>query len=97
MDQAASPSPSSLGLHRKQQLGHGQLRLANEAALRKGTYSSLNVYFSPTSAAASRDLQLPHQRRPGSSTYNQDGCDVLAGSVPGGSVDELRPGRHGDA
>ena len=58
-------------------------------ALRKGTYASLNLYFLsdlgggllgicnfPSSAGANQ----------GSSTFQQDGCDVLADSLPGGSA-----------
>ncbi|KAL8788880.1 MAG: hypothetical protein Q9195_007094 [Heterodermia aff. obscurata] len=56
-------------------------------ALRKGTYASLNVYFlSDLGGGLLGICNFPTNASPGSSAYNQDGCDVLAGSVPGGNV-----------
>ena len=56
-------------------------------ALRKGTYSSLNLYFlSDLSGGLLGICNFPTNAAPGSSAYNQDGCDVLADSLPGGSA-----------
>jgi len=64
-------------------------------ALRKGNYADLNVYFLsdlgggllgicnfPASAGANK----------ASTTFKQDGCDVLADSVPGGSATNYNQG-----
>ncbi|KAL9578026.1 MAG: hypothetical protein Q9212_005989 [Teloschistes hypoglaucus] len=56
-------------------------------ALRKGTYADLNVYFlSDLGGGLLGICNFPTNASPGSSTYNQDGCDVLAQSVPGGTA-----------
>ena len=56
-------------------------------ALRKGTYKDLNVYFlSDLGGGLLGICNFPTNAAPGSSTYNQDGCDVLAQSVPGGTA-----------
>ncbi|KAI4276268.1 MAG: hypothetical protein L6R38_005717 [Xanthoria sp. 2 TBL-2021] len=56
-------------------------------ALRKGTYKDLNVYFlSDLGGGLLGICNFPTNASPGSSTYNQDGCDVLAQSVPGGTA-----------
>ena len=56
-------------------------------ALRKGTYSSLNVYFlSDLGGGLLGICNFPTNTSPGTSTYNQDGCDVLADSLPGGGA-----------
>ena len=56
-------------------------------ALRKGTYKDLNVYFlSDLGGGLLGICNFPTNAAPGSSTYNQDGCDVLADSLPGGSA-----------
>lgn len=66
-----------------------RLTLLLHTALRKGSYADLNMYFLsdlgggllgicnfPAAAGATKS----------SSTFMQDGCDVLADSIPGGSV-----------
>ncbi|KAL8784300.1 MAG: hypothetical protein Q9213_004058 [Squamulea squamosa] len=56
-------------------------------ALRKGTYKDLNVYFlSDLGGGLLGICNFPTNAAPGSSTYNQDGCDVLEQSVPGGTA-----------
>ncbi|KAI4231338.1 MAG: hypothetical protein LQ349_005683 [Xanthoria aureola] len=53
-------------------------------ALRKGTYKDLNVYFlSDLGDGLLGVCNFLTNASPGSSTYKQDGCDVLAQSVPG--------------
>lgn len=56
-------------------------------ALRKGTYADLNVYFlSDLGGGLLGICNFPTNASPGSSTFENDGCDVLADSVPGGSA-----------
>ncbi|KAL9042293.1 MAG: hypothetical protein Q9214_003827 [Letrouitia sp. 1 TL-2023] len=56
-------------------------------ALRKGTYADLNVYFlSDLGGGLLGICNFPTNAPPGSSAFNQDGCDVLAQSVPGGTA-----------
>lgn len=62
-------------------------------ALRKGTYADLNVYFlSDLGGGLLGICNFPTNASPGSSTYNQDGCDVLADSIPGGSATNFNLG-----
>ncbi|KAL8678607.1 MAG: hypothetical protein Q9186_005070 [Xanthomendoza sp. 1 TL-2023] len=62
-------------------------------ALRKGTYRDLNVYFlSDLSGGLLGICNFPTNAAPGSATYNQDGCDVLAQSVPGGTAAPFNQG-----
>ncbi|KAL8708931.1 MAG: hypothetical protein Q9220_006263 [cf. Caloplaca sp. 1 TL-2023] len=62
-------------------------------ALRKGTYKDLNVYFlSDLGGGLLGICNFPTNASPGSSTYNQDGCDVLAQSVPGGTATNYNQG-----
>ena len=57
------------------------------AALRKGTYASLNVYFlSDLSGGLLGICEFPTTAPAGSNAFNIDGCDVLADSLPGGSA-----------
>ncbi|KAL9023813.1 MAG: hypothetical protein Q9196_006955, partial [Gyalolechia fulgens] len=56
-------------------------------ALRKGTYADLNVYFlSDLGGGLLGVCNFPTNVSPGSSAFNQDGCEVLADSIPGGSA-----------
>ncbi|MCJ1314575.1 hypothetical protein MMC25_008257 [Agyrium rufum] len=62
-------------------------------ALRKGTYKDLNVYFlSDLGGGLLGICNFPTNASPGSSAYEQDGCDVLAQSVPGGTVAQYNLG-----
>ncbi|MCJ1258876.1 hypothetical protein MMC24_006710 [Lignoscripta atroalba] len=62
-------------------------------ALRKGNYRDLNVYFlSDLSGGLLGICNFPTNAPPGSSTFTQDGCDVLAQSVPGGTVANYNQG-----
>ncbi|KAI4088899.1 MAG: hypothetical protein L6R37_008129 [Teloschistes peruensis] len=62
-------------------------------ALRKGTYADLNVYFlSDLGGGLLGICNFPTNASPGSSTYNQNGCDVLAQSVPGGTATNYNQG-----
>ena len=83
--------------------------LSMKQSLRRGTYSSLNIYFqtnlstpSTTPNTTSTSMLLGYCTLPTNITYTpcancapveyppsdyiQDGCNVLAGSMPGGSV-----------
>ena len=65
-------------------------------ALRKGTYSSLNVYFmSDLSNGLLGKCNFPTNASPGTSSYIQDGCNVLAQTVPGGTVANYNQGGTG--
>ncbi|KAL8808413.1 MAG: hypothetical protein Q9200_004291 [Gallowayella weberi] len=62
-------------------------------ALRKGTYRDLNVYFLSNLGGGLLGIcNFPTNAAPGSATYNQDGCDVLAQSVPGGTAAPFNQG-----
>lgn len=60
--------------------------LAMKRALRKGTYSALNIYFLKSVGGAFGYCYFPTGgASPGSNTFYQDGCSVLSSTVPGGS------------
>ena len=62
-------------------------------ALRKGNYADLNVYFlSDLSGGLLGVCNFPTNAPRGSTTFNNDGCDVLAGSLPGGNVANYNTG-----
>ncbi|KAL9131686.1 MAG: hypothetical protein Q9217_000427 [Psora testacea] len=61
--------------------------------LRKGNYADLNVYFlSDLSNGLLGICNFPTNAPRGSSTFLQDGCDVLAGSLPGGTATNYNRG-----
>ena len=56
-------------------------------ALVQGNYADINVYFlSDLDDGLLGVCKFPANAPKGSSTFQQDGCDVLAGSLPGGNV-----------
>lgn len=60
-----------------------------KAALRNGKYSDLNLYFhTDLSGGILGTCTLPSQVPPGSdpSVYVSDGCNVAAGTMPGGDI-----------
>ncbi|KAL8959889.1 MAG: hypothetical protein Q9183_005558, partial [Haloplaca sp. 2 TL-2023] len=62
-------------------------------ALRKGTYADLNIYFlSDLSGGILGICNFPTNAPRGSPTYLQDGCNVLAQSVPGGTATNYNQG-----
>ena len=62
-------------------------------ALRKGNYRDLNIYFlSDLGGGLLGICNFPANASPGSSTFQQDGCDVLADSIPGGSATNFNLG-----
>ncbi|KAF2839217.1 metalloprotease 1 precursor [Patellaria atrata CBS 101060] len=67
--------------------------MAMKRALRKGTYSSLNVYFQKSLGGNLGYCYFPTNASPGSTAYIQDGCTVLAASVPGGSATNYNQGK----
>jgi len=65
--------------------------VARKSALRRGTYSALNVYFQTNLSAHLQSSEsttllgycsLPSNDSTTLSDYSQDGCNVLAGSMP---------------
>ncbi|KAF6827803.1 Extracellular metalloprotease [Colletotrichum musicola] len=64
---------------------------AMKAALRKGTYADLNVYFIPGTQYLGY-ATFPTTVTPGSTTFNNDGVVVLSSSVPGGSLADYNLG-----
>lgn len=61
--------------------------LAYKEALRQGTYSDLNIYFLRTpNFGALGYCYFPDNVEPGSPEFYQDGCVIMAASVPGGSA-----------
>ncbi|KAI1340795.1 hypothetical protein F5Y15DRAFT_32756 [Xylariaceae sp. FL0016] len=67
--------------------------LAMKKALRKGSYSDLNIYFL---AALGDDVlgycYFPDDVTEGSNDFYYDGCSILAQSVPGGSAAPFNEG-----
>ena len=62
-------------------------------ALRKGNYADLNVYFlSDLGGGLLGICNFPTNAPRGSSAFNQDGCDVLADSLPGGAATNFNLG-----
>ena len=62
-------------------------------ALRKGNYADLNIYFlSDLGGGLLGICNFPTTAPRGSSAFNQDGCDVLADSLPGGSATKFNLG-----
>ncbi|KAI0157979.1 Metalloprotease [Hypoxylon sp. FL1284] len=61
--------------------------LAMKQALRKGTYSDLNIYFLGNLGGGLLGYcYFPDDVASGSDAFYLDGCTILAQSVPGGSV-----------
>ena len=64
-----------------------------KAALRKGNYADLNLYFlSDLSGGLLGICNFPTNAPRGSSAFIQDGCDILADSLPGGSATDYNLG-----
>ena len=59
--------------------------LAMKRALRKGSYSALNLYFLKDVGGAFGYCYFPTNASPGSNTFIRDGCSILSSTVPGGS------------
>jgi hypothetical protein len=59
--------------------------LAMKRALRKGDYSSLNVYFQREIGGNFGYCYYPTSTSTGSTQYYLDGCSILYSTVPGGS------------
>lgn len=69
---------------------------AAKTALRKGTYSTLNIYFHTDLAGGNLGTcTLPSQVPPNSnpSIYNSDGCNVNANTMPSGSFTGYNQGK----
>ncbi|KAF4556879.1 Extracellular metalloprotease-like protein 1 [Elsinoe fawcettii] len=68
-----------------------------KAALRQGTYNTLNLYFhSDLSGAILGTCTLPSNIGPGvpaKSTYAADGCNVAAQTMPGGTIRGYNSGK----
>ncbi|KAK2757696.1 hypothetical protein FQN54_004665 [Arachnomyces sp. PD_36] len=61
-------------------------------ALRKGTYSTLNVYFVGSMGDTLGFCPFPEDVKEGSDAFIEDGCIVAAGTVPGGTANEYNLG-----
>ena len=59
--------------------------LAMKKALRKGTYSDLNLYFLKSVGGAFGYCYFPTNAASGSNDFYYDGCTILSSTVPGGS------------
>ena len=67
---------------------------ATRSALRKGTYSTLNVYFFYDLGGGTLGVcTLPQSVGSSPSSYAQDGCNVASGSVPGGNLSGYNQGK----
>ena len=63
--------------------------MAMKKALRQGSYSSLNLYFqSDLAGGVLGKCTLPTDvgKSPAKSAYAVDGCNIAAGTVPGGNI-----------
>ncbi|KAH9206411.1 metalloprotease [Leptodontidium sp. 2 PMI_412] len=60
--------------------------VAMKRALRKGTYSSLNIYFQYTVSGYLGYAQFPQVAAVGSTDYITDGLNILYTTTPGGSL-----------
>jgi hypothetical protein len=58
--------------------------LAMKKALRKGDYSTLNVYFQTDAGGYLGYCYFPDDVASGSNDFYYDGCTILASTVPGG-------------
>ncbi|KAL9634290.1 MAG: hypothetical protein Q9204_003055 [Flavoplaca sp. TL-2023a] len=71
----------------------GNYDSAMKPALRKGTYKDLNVYFlSDLGGGLLGVCPFPTNAPRGSSAYLQDGCEVLAQTVPNGTAAPFNQG-----
>ncbi|KAK2808604.1 hypothetical protein FQN49_008703 [Arthroderma sp. PD_2] len=61
--------------------------------LRKGTYSSLNVYFAPNLEGGLLGFCYFPMANPSESDLLVDGCVILSGSVPGGETAPFNEGK----
>lgn len=65
----------------------GSNESAMKTELRKGSYSDLNVYFHNTlPGGLGGRCPFPGDYAEGTASFLMDGCIVLSGSVPGGSM-----------
>ena len=55
-------------------------------SLRRGTYSTLNIYILDSVGGNLGYCYFPTTASPGSSAYIRDGCSILKDSLPGGSA-----------
>ncbi|KAF3490566.1 metalloprotease 1 [Arthroderma uncinatum] len=62
-------------------------------ALRKGTYSSLNVYFAPNLEGGLLGFCYFPKASPSENDKLVDGCVILSGSVPGGETAPFNEGK----
>ncbi|KAI5843155.1 metalloprotease 1 precursor [Tricharina praecox] len=69
-----------------------QAESAMKAALRKGDYGTLNVYFQNLSGGILGYCYFP-ESSPSAATIRTDGCSVLSTTVPGGSASNYNLGR----
>jgi len=67
-------------------------------ALRQGSYKTLNLYYRPVVGLSSTGSPLlgrcpfPNAVTPGSDGFYDDGCMILSGTVPGGTMEEANLG-----
>jgi len=62
-------------------------------SLRKGDYSTLNVYFQSAASGYLGYCYLPDTVTTGSDDFYYDGCTILSTSVPGGSETHYDEGK----
>lgn len=62
--------------------------------LRKGTYSTLNLYYVVSLGGSSLGVcYYPLDALPGSGAFQRDGCSILHTTVPGGSLTNYNEGK----
>ncbi|KFA62837.1 hypothetical protein S40285_03811 [Stachybotrys chlorohalonatus IBT 40285] len=67
--------------------------MAMKRSLRRGDYSTLNLYFLYSLGGNLGYCYFPTTATPGSTAYIRDGCSILSSSVPGGSSVGFNLGR----
>lgn len=76
--------------------GNDNADVAMKTALRQGTYADLNLYFqSDMAGGVLGQCTLPTNvgANPAPSVYVRDGCNIAAGTVPGGPINGYNMGK----
>jgi hypothetical protein len=75
------------------QWANDNAELTMKKALRKGTYSTLNIYFQTSLGGSLGYCYFPTTVSTGSDDFYYDGCTILHTTVPGGSATGFNLGK----